>query len=102
MDWFERVWQYREEELYPSLFGSKRRGIFTLESEMFTGIFKQESVDLRWLHYGVFEFYELVGITEAEATYARDHDGPELVELLRAQGAFPVTNPDRTSVVEVA
>jgi len=22
--WFERVWQYREEELYPSLFGPKR------------------------------------------------------------------------------
>src|SRR5437867_1753669 len=214
--WFECVWQYREEELYPSLFGPKRQGIFTLQADMLTGAFKQESIDPRWLHYGVFEcepistrnswlyvtsgmsndweadgpnpettsgmgcdfvmetpqaarwailrllhamtfqillchgrypgreplgdyhrlplrspirsepsalkylmlapptgfprqaqldsgpfeFYQLVGITESEAEYARSHDGVVLVELLRAQGAFPVTNPDRQSVVE--
>jgi len=55
-EWFERVWQYREEELYPALFGSSRKGIFTVQADMLTGTFKQESFDPRWLHYGVFEF----------------------------------------------
>lgn len=54
--WFERVWQYREEQLYPSLFGSTKKGVFTLTPEILTGTFKQESFDRRWLHYGVFEF----------------------------------------------
>jgi len=54
--WFERVWEYREETLYPSLFGQKRKGIFPVQGEMLTGMFKQEAFDPRWLHYGVFEF----------------------------------------------
>src|SRR6476660_3928465 len=54
--WFERVWEYREESLYPALFGSGKRGIFPIQAEMLTGTFKQESFDPRWLHYGVFEF----------------------------------------------
>jgi len=52
------------------------------------------------LDSGPFEFYQLVGITESEAGYARSHDGAALIELLRAQGAFPVTNPDRQSLME--
>ena len=60
-----------------------------------TGFPRQAQLDS-----GPFEFYQLVGITESEAEYARSHDGAALVELLRAQGAFPVTNPDRQSVVE--
>ena len=216
--WFERVWQYREEELYPSLFGSKRRGIFTLQADILRDTFKQASFDPRWLHYGViefeptsvrktwlyvtsgmsndweadrpnsektsglgcefvletpqaapwailrllhamafqillchgrfpgrdplgdydriplrgsirpedsaitilmfapptgfpreaqlesgsFEFYQMVGITEAEAAYCRSHDGAALVEILKTNGAFPVTNPDRQNVAEVA
>ena len=55
-EWFERVWEYREEVLYPSLFGHKSRGIFPIQAEMLTGLFKQETFDPRWLHYGVFEF----------------------------------------------
>lgn len=55
-EWFERVWQYREDELYPRLFGSKHQGIFTLTAELLVDTFKQESFDPRWLHYGVFEF----------------------------------------------
>lgn len=55
-DWFERVWQHREDVLYPSLFGHNSRGIFTVQSDMITSLFKQESFDPRWLHYGVFEF----------------------------------------------
>lgn len=50
VDWFDRVWEHREEVLYPSLFGSSRRGIFPIQAEILTGIFKQESFDPRWLH----------------------------------------------------
>lgn len=53
---FEEVWRIREEEVYPALFGSHVRGIFTLQMEMFTGQFGQSNIDPRWLHYGVFEF----------------------------------------------
>jgi hypothetical protein len=52
----EEVWRIREEEVYPALFGSRVRGIFPLEMEMFTGQFGQSIVDPRWLHYGVLEF----------------------------------------------
>src|SRR6185436_19657162 len=38
------------------LFGQIRRGIFPIQAGMLTGMFKQESFDPRWLHYGVFEF----------------------------------------------
>jgi hypothetical protein len=54
--WFEAVWEYREDVLYPSLFGNDKRGIFPIQAEMLTGMFKQETFDPRWLHYGVFEF----------------------------------------------
>lgn len=52
----ESVWEYREEQLYPRLFGQTRRGIFPLTIEIFTETFEQENVDPRWLHLGVFEF----------------------------------------------
>jgi hypothetical protein len=55
-NWFERIWEHREEVLYPSLFGKQSRGIFPIPAEMITGTFKQESLDARWLHHGVFEF----------------------------------------------
>jgi hypothetical protein len=212
--WFERVWEYREEVLYPSLFGERRRGIFTVQHEMLTSVFKQDSIDPRWLTHGViefeptperaswlyvtsgmsndweaerpdpstpsglgcefvfettgqfewailrllhlmtfqilichgryerrepmgdfdriplrnsispepsvltylmlappvsipreallesgaFEFYQVVGISEAEAAYARSHDGPALLERLMANSYFPVTDPNRTEV----
>ena len=54
--WFERVWEYREEVLYPSLFGHNSRGVFPVDAKMLTQTFKQESFDPRWLHHGVFEF----------------------------------------------
>lgn len=53
--WFEDVWAYREENLYPSLFGPMSPGIFTIPSTMFTQTFRQDSFDPRWLHVGVFE-----------------------------------------------
>ena len=52
----ERVWEHREESIYPSLFGPTSRGTFVLSGDLFTGVFSQESYDPRWLHYGVIEF----------------------------------------------
>lgn len=52
----EEVWENREEVIYPRLFGPKARGIFVLNPDLFQKVFKQESVDPRWLHYGVLEF----------------------------------------------
>jgi hypothetical protein len=52
----EEVWAYREEHLYPRLFGNTWRGIFPLPKELFTDTFDQSNVDPRWLHLGVFEF----------------------------------------------
>lgn len=213
-DWFERVWAYREDVLYPSLFGSESRGIFPIPAEMLTGTFGQETLDPRWLHHGVFEFaptptrdswlyvtsgmsndweadrpdpstpsglgcellfetvqqsewaisrllhlmtfqillchgrypgceplgefdriplggpivsepsvlthlmmapparfpratrlesgtfdfYQIAGISGAEAGFARSHGGPALLELLAAQGCFPVTDPGREEI----
>lgn len=213
--WFEEVWEYREESLYPSLFGTERRGTFLIPPAMFTETFRQDSFDPRWLHFGVFEFapiesrsswlyvtsgmsnewwaespnptppsglgcefvletkdasqwailrllhamtfqilichgsypgldplgefdriplrgsirpepsplkwlmlappsgypreatlnsgtfdfYEVVGISDAEAAFARDRGGPSLLHRLSSAGYFPVTDPDRPEVV---
>jgi hypothetical protein len=51
----EEVWEQREEVVYPRLFGPKARGIFVLDFDLFAKTFKQNSVDPRWLHYGVLE-----------------------------------------------
>jgi hypothetical protein len=56
MDPLEQVWTYREDTLYPRLFGSPSRGLFPLEHDMFTQSFGQQEVDPRWLFLGVFEF----------------------------------------------
>jgi hypothetical protein len=213
-EWFERIWEHREDVLYPSLFGKNNKGIFTIQADMLTGMFKQESFDPRWLFYGVFEFaptptrtswlyvtsgmsndweaeqpdpttpsglgcefvlettqqsewaisrllhmmifqillyhghypgreplgdfdrcplrapirpgnsvltllmlasplfpreaqlesgtfdfYQVVGISEAEAAYARTHSGAELLELLMAHNCFPITNPNRPEIL---
>jgi Suppressor of fused protein (SUFU) len=52
----ERVWEYREETLFPRLFGNTSRGIFVIPHDMFIKTFAQTDVDPRWLHYGVFEY----------------------------------------------
>lgn len=54
--WFERVWAHRDEEIYPSLFGRESKGIYPLSAEILSRTFRQESIDPRWLHYGVFQF----------------------------------------------
>lgn len=53
--WFEDAWAFREEKLYPKLFGSLGTGIYPLGGELFTKVFRQDSYDPRWLTHGVFE-----------------------------------------------
>lgn len=56
MSSLEEVWTYREETLYPKLFGHPSRGIFPLDFELFERVFGHQEVDPRWLHLGVLEF----------------------------------------------
>jgi len=72
-----------------------------------------EPSDLRWLILappvsfasrfelasGWVNLYQAFGATEEEATYAREHGGAELVEILTRVGGFPVTDPRRKSAV---
>ena len=51
----EGVWEYRENVVYPELFGSAFRGIFPLTHDIFE-MFPNAQVDPRWLFHGVFEF----------------------------------------------
>lgn len=55
MDPLEEVWGQREETIYGQLFGDKGKGIYVLDSDIFLKRFKQESLDPRWLHYGIFQ-----------------------------------------------
>ena len=47
---------------------------------------------------GWFDFYQVVGISAAEAAAGERHGGPALLQLLRQEGAFPVTFEDRKSL----
>lgn len=52
-DWFERIWEHREETLYPALFGNESEGIFTIPGHRLeTG----KIADPRWATCGVFRF----------------------------------------------
>jgi hypothetical protein len=52
----ELVWEYREERIYPLLFGDKFRGTFVLSGQLFRDVFQQQEIDPRWLNFGVIEF----------------------------------------------
>lgn len=54
-DTLEAVWEYREETLYPRLFGAESHGIYVLDRGDFAA-FGCDEVDPRWLFLGVFEF----------------------------------------------
>jgi hypothetical protein len=54
-EWFEEAWAIREDTLYRALFGDTGPGIYPLDFQLFNTVFRQESVDPRWLHEGVFE-----------------------------------------------
>jgi len=45
-DWLERIWEHREEVIYPSLFGAESEGIFPIPAE--------QGEDPRWSTCGVF------------------------------------------------
>lgn len=85
-EWFERVWEDREECVFPRLFGPEPRGIFTLSPLIFLETFKQPSFDPRWIHYGVVEFrpttirsswlYVTSGMSNAWEDDEPDADGP--------------------------
>ena len=47
-EWFEDAWAVREDSIYRSLFGDIGSGIYALDAELFTGQFRQASVDPRW------------------------------------------------------
>ena len=54
-DWetrFREIWEYREETLYPQLFGAMEDGIYPLDVETFES-FGQPTFDPRWLTIGV-------------------------------------------------
>ena len=48
---------------------------------------------------GQVDLLHLVGITESERDHARQHGTSELVALLMAAGAYPVTEPSRRTIV---
>jgi hypothetical protein len=45
------------------------------------------------------DLLQVVGITGAERDWAKQHGTKDLITLLAEQGAFPVTDPSRRSVV---
>ena len=47
-DWLERIWEHREEVIYPSLFGAESEGIFPIPAV--------QGGDPRWSTCGVFRF----------------------------------------------
>ena len=48
---------------------------------------------------GRFQFFQVVGISEAEAAAGRIHGGELLLKGLRQEGAFPVTISERKSLL---
>jgi hypothetical protein len=55
-DWFEETWRYRDNVLYPQLFGGVHSGsIVTIPHVAFTQL-GVELIDPRWLHCGVLTF----------------------------------------------
>jgi hypothetical protein len=53
-DFLERVWAFREEEIYPEIFGEVGPGIYTLDVDTFKNVFDRDP-DPRWIFTGVFE-----------------------------------------------
>lgn len=60
----EKVWEHREEVIYPALFGKPARGIMPMQQEVFNA-FGEVKVDPNWLKHGVMEF----GPTDTRKTW---------------------------------
>lgn len=52
------------------------------------------------LSTGIVRFLSLIGITAAEAAFARESGGAPLLAKLRAANAYPVTDPARCCTIE--
>jgi hypothetical protein len=57
------------------------------------------ATDYLQLDSGKFSLLQLVGTTDAEIQFAREHSGEDLLALMKARGAYPVTDPSRASIV---
>ena len=65
----------------------------------FLAIAKPEHYEpLAQLPSGRFDLLHVVGITEDERDFAKATSTANLIEALKAQGAYPVTNPDRGEI----
>jgi hypothetical protein len=51
------------------------------------------------LDSGKVDLLHVAGITERERDYAKEYGSEALLALLQNAGSFPVTNPQRSSVV---
>jgi len=72
-----------------------------LQSEITWLLVEPPKVCAPWfeLASGRVDFFELVGLTEAEARFAREQGHDALVERLVAGSEFPVTDPRRASLI---
>jgi hypothetical protein len=113
----ERVWAYREEHIYPKLFGELGAGIFTLGVDTFENVFDR-SPDPRWLFTGVFEcppcskhadwIYVSSGLSnpweEDEAAVAPDQPswlGIEFLFRTTEQGSWAIRLVQRIAAFEI-
>ncbi|TLX17165.1 suppressor of fused domain protein [Rhizobium sp. MHM7A] len=95
----ETVWEIREEEIYPGLFGPHSRGIFPLEWDLFQK-FGATQIDPRWRHHGIFEFAPTqeraswIYITSGHSNpYDIDEDDEEARDEAGVEFALAVTEP---------
>lgn len=51
------------------------------------------------LDSGTLRFLHVVGIADAELEYAKRHTTRDLIDRLQVRGAYPVTDPDRASIL---
>ncbi len=102
----EKVWEIREEKIYPDLFGEVCRGIFPLSAETFRR-FGDIKTDPRWFSHGVMEFrpsptrdtwlYVTSGYSNPWETEPEEYDedqesgaGVEFVLETLEQGDWPI------------
>ncbi|QJR13555.1 suppressor of fused domain protein [Usitatibacter palustris] len=51
------------------------------------------------LQSGRVDLLQVVGITEAEQEFAKEHGSDKLIEILAEADAYPVTSPSRASII---
>ena len=48
---------------------------------------------------GKVDFLEIVGLTKEEFLYAQEYGSPAICDILKEEGIYPITDPERESVV---